>query len=283
MSLLLMVWLSVMPQGEMLLRGAIPSASDASTPVPEQGRVATGLYRNAYFGLSYPIPAGWKEQPAGPPPSDGGSYVLTQFATARAHVLVSAQDLFFSALPAAGAKELLAAVRERIEPQYEIESEPSEVMIAGRTFHRLAYKAPRSGLRWRILSTDSRCHALTFNFTGTDIAALDAAEQAMDELSLSRSAPPCVRDYDKVVERNDPFFTTNRHNTIPVRLIIDKKGRVKHAHVLSAFPEQSHAILIAVRTWRFEPYRVGGRGVEVETGVVFGVPQAARAARRIEN
>src|SRR5436190_23356852 len=129
MPLLLMLWLSVVPKGVILVKGATPSASDASTPVPEQGVVAGGRYRNAYFGLSYPIPAGWKEQPAGPPPSEGGSYVLAQFAAARANVLVMAQDLFFSYRPVADAKELVAAAREGLEPQFEIEHEPEAVTI----------------------------------------------------------------------------------------------------------------------------------------------------------
>src|SRR5215470_1503229 len=100
MLLLLMFLLStvvVVPKNQIIVKGAEPGVSDTSTPVPEGGGVADGRYRNAYFGLTYPIPAGWSEQPAGPPPSDGGSYVLTQFATTRAYVLVTAQDLFFSA------------------------------------------------------------------------------------------------------------------------------------------------------------------------------------------
>src|SRR4051794_13797697 len=109
MPLLLTLWLAVavVPKNVILVKGATPSASDASTPLPEQGKIDGGRYRNAYFGLSVPTPAGWTEQPAGPPPSDGGSYVLAQFAAARANVLVSAQDLFFSALPLDGAKELV--------------------------------------------------------------------------------------------------------------------------------------------------------------------------------
>ena len=73
MSLLFMLLLSVIPPNAILLKGATSSASDAVTPVPEQGNVAAGRYRNAYFNLSYPIPAGWTEQPAGPPPSETGS------------------------------------------------------------------------------------------------------------------------------------------------------------------------------------------------------------------
>ena len=52
MPLLLMVLLTVVVPNGILVKGAAPAASDASTPVPEEGRVADGRYRNAYFGLS---------------------------------------------------------------------------------------------------------------------------------------------------------------------------------------------------------------------------------------
>lgn len=277
MSLLLMLLLSTVPQNAIPLQGATPSASDTVTPVPEQGSFAAGRYRNPYFNLSYPIPAGWTKQPAGPPPSEAGAYALAQFALIdadqrlRAHVMITAQDFFFSLIDTDEAKELVAAMRRGLEPVYQLEGEPDQVTIAGRTFHRLRYRAPRSGLRWRILSTDVRCHALTFTLTGADDAALDAAEQAMRGLSLTGKAPLCRSDYNEVVKKTDPRFT-NRYNTIPVRLIIDAGGRVKHIHLLSAYPEQSEAILAALRTWRFKPYREGGRAVEVETGMVFGMP-----------
>jgi hypothetical protein len=283
MPLLLMVlWLSaasVVPQGEILVKGAVPSASDSSTPVPENGRVGGGQYRNPYFGLMYPIPAGWTEQPAGPPPSDAGGYVLTQFAVrdderVRAHVLVTAQDLFFAPFEAAGAKEVAAMTRGQIPIRYEFDKGPEQVQIAGRTFYRLAYKAPTSGLRWRILTTDARCHTLTFTFTGTDDATLDAAEKALATLALGGDAPACVNGYarDHVVTKTTPAFA-NRYNTIPVRVIIDAQGKIRHAHLLSAFPEQSEAILTALRDWRFQPYVVDGKAVEVETGLVFGLPR----------
>lgn len=274
MSLLLMLWLStatVVPKGVILVKGAMPGASDSSTPLPEQGMVAGGRYRNAYFGLSYPIPAGWSEQPAGPPPSDGGSYVLAQFATDRANVLLTAQDLFFTPRPMAAANELVASMRQALAPDLEIEGGLDELMIGGRRFQRLAYGAPRVGLHWRVFSTDARCHALTFTFTGTDVAALDAAERAMSGISLDPAGPACVRGYAEVVEKSEPAFTSHRHNTIPVRVIVDAKGRVKHVHLLSAFPDQSQAIIAALRTWRFKPYRRDGKAVPVETGLVFGM------------
>ncbi|HYK04634.1 MAG TPA: hypothetical protein VE974_22975 [Thermoanaerobaculia bacterium] len=279
---MMVLWLSAqgaVPKDVILVPGAVPSASDTTTPVPEAGQLGGGRYRNAYFGLTYPIPAGWTEQPAGPPPSDAGGYVLTQFATMeeqrlKAHVLVTAQDLFFAPFEAAGAKELSAMTRGQVPARYEFDKGPDQVTIAGRTFYRLAYKAPVSGLRWRIFTTDVRCHTLTFTFTGTDVAVLDAAEKALGGLALDGKAPVCVNDYarDHAVTKTTPAFA-NRYNTIPVRVIIDTEGKVKHAHLLSAFPEQSQAILTALRDWRFEPYVVDGKAVEVETGLVFGLPR----------
>ena len=282
--LLIVLWLStgtVLPKNEILVKGAVPSASDSSTPVPEAGRIGDGRYRNAYFGLDYPIPAGWTEQPAGPPPSDAGGYVLTQFAAmdgerVRAHVLVTAQDLFFVPFEATTAKDVVAKTRSLVPERYPFEKGPDEVRIAGRTFQRIAYKAPISGLHWRMFTTEVRCHALTFTFTSTEVAALDAAEKALAGLTLDGNAPACVNDYarDNVVEKVTPSFA-QRYNTIPVRVIIDAEGKVKHAHLLSAFPEQSQAILRALGEWRFKPYVVDGRAVEVETGIVFGLPRIA--------
>lgn len=285
--LLLLLWLSqttVVPEEEIVVKGAVPSASDASTPVPEEGRIGEGRYRNAYFGLTYPVPAGWIEQPAGPPPSDAGSYVLTQFALrdgerVKAHVLVSAQDLFFDPFGAAGAKDVVARMRTMVREQYEFENGPEQVTIAGRTFERLAYKGRRAKLYWRMFTTDTRCHALTFTFTGSDTAALDAAEKALAGLVLGKDAPACVHGYarEHVVQKTTPVFQ-QRYNTIPVRLIVDAEGKVKHVHLLSAFPEQSEPILKALRDWRFEPYVVGGKAVEVETGVVLGRPARSNRA-----
>jgi hypothetical protein len=278
---LLVLWLSqttVVPEGVILVKGAVASASDASTPLPEEGRIGERRYRNVYFGLTYPIPAGWIEQPAGPPPSETGSYVLTQFALVdgervKAHVLVSAQDLFFEPFQAAGAKDVVARMRTMVQERYVFEDGPEQVTIAGRTFERLAYKGRHASLHWRMFTTDTRCHALTFTFTGSDTAVLDAAEKAMAGLVLGGDAPACVNDYarDHLVERTTAAFH-QRYNTIPVRVILDAEGKVKHAHLLSAFPEQSEPILKALRDWRFEPYVVGGKAVEVETGLVFGRP-----------
>ncbi len=278
------LWLSaatVLPKNQILIKGAEPAASDSSTALPEQGRVVEGRYLNDYFGLSYPVPAGWREQPSGPPPSDSGSYVLAQFALfgpdgkrVLAHVLVTAQDLFFSARPVASAGELTRAFAANLAPEYAVERAPADVTIAGRPFTRFGYGAAAAGLHWRMLSTDARCHALTFTLTGSSDVALDAAERALSGITFDSDAevPRCVAFYafDHVMSREEPHFSVRRFNTMPVRVVIGSDGLVKHVHVLAAFPEQSQAILTALRAWRFQPYLQDGKALPVETGIVFG-------------
>ena len=49
----------------------------------------------------------------------------------KAHVLVTAQDLFFIPFAAASAKDVAAKTRSVIAERYELEKGPDEVTIAG--------------------------------------------------------------------------------------------------------------------------------------------------------
>src|SRR5580692_5164747 len=101
------------PPNVILVKGAWSSASDSVTPVPEGGSVANNVFRDAYFGMTYPLPKDWTEKYKGPPPSDTGRYVLAQIrpadtfkGPARGTILITAEDMFFTALPTANALEL---------------------------------------------------------------------------------------------------------------------------------------------------------------------------------
>ena len=94
------------PSGVILVRGAWSSASDSVTPVPEGGKVVNHVFRDEYFGMTYALPPDWTEKYKGPPPSDGGRYVLAQLSPgdafkglARGSILITAQDLFFTTVP----------------------------------------------------------------------------------------------------------------------------------------------------------------------------------------
>jgi hypothetical protein len=83
-----------------------------------------------------------------------------------------------------------------------------------------------------------------------------------------------LRTRRKRAAKVDPIFSEHRVNPVPVRVIIDKNGKVKHIEFLSAFPDQAKAISDALGQWKFKPYLQDGHPVEVETGIMFG-----RAAR----
>src|SRR6266481_1425399 len=131
-----------LPTDVILVKGAVPSASDGSTPVPESGSVTDKLYSNPYFGLSLPLPAEWYQKYYGPPPSDSGRYVLTQLEPTKAFkgpnrgtILITAQDLFFSFIPAKNALEMVNAKRSNLGNDFYLEPQPTEVSIAGRQFY----------------------------------------------------------------------------------------------------------------------------------------------------
>ena len=269
------------PAGLILVKGAWSSAAGTLSSLPEDGMVSNGRYDNAYFGLGYALGSNWTQRYQGPPPSDSGYYVLAQIEPkdpaldpALGHILIAAQDLFFSAAPVHSASEFIGYIQQHLGAEYRVERAPIKVRIANRDFVRLDYLSAIAGLHWHVLATEIRCHVVQFVFTGTRPKSMERLVESMNTVSEPiGSAPVCLKDFatpDTVLEREDPVFTESRFNPVPVRIVIDKEGRVKHIHFLSAFPEQAKSIGDALLQWRFKPYLLGGQPVEVETGMLFG-------------
>jgi hypothetical protein len=280
-----------LPTGTIMVKGAWASASDSVTPLPEGGSVADNAYTNKYFALTYALAPGWTQRYYGPPPSDTGRYVLAQIqpadtykGTSRGSILITAQDLFFTLTPAANAFELLNYDEEKLPADYNVERSVTPVSIANHSFVRFDYFSPVAELHWYVLATQIRCHMIQFVFAGHDTKLMEILIQEMDKMKLPAEASPilgtggddvpvCIKDYarpENVIERVDPIFTERRFNPIPVRIIIDKDGKVMHIHFLSAFPDQAKSITEALSQWRFKPYLRDGRPTEVETGIMFG-------------
>ncbi|HEY6923493.1 MAG TPA: energy transducer TonB [Steroidobacteraceae bacterium] len=270
------------PSGVILVKGAWSSASDQTTPVPEGGQVTNVAYNNPYFQLSFPVPQDWVKKYDGPPPSDTGYYVLAQLeprdmvkGSIRGSLMITAADLFFSPTKANTALQFVKFSRNNLQGDYKVARDPAPMTLAGRSFVRFDYFSPVAGLHWDVLATELRCHVVQFVFTSRDTKLLDhlVADLAKVKLTEDASAPVCVKGYasaENVVERVDPIFSERRFNSIPVRVIIDKEGKVKHIHFLSAFPEQAKTITEALQQWKFKPYLRDGQPVEVETGILFG-------------
>src|SRR5467141_2067600 len=280
-----------LPTGTILVKGAWSSASDSVTPLPEGGRVANNVYSNKYFGLTYALSPDWTEKYSGPPPSDSGYYVLAQIrpadtfkGTIRGSILIAVQDLFFTLTPAKNALELINNRKDSLSADYKVEQPPTVVRIANHSFVRFDYGSPVAELHWHVLATQIRCHMVQFVFTSRDTKLIESLIQEMDKMNLPVEAGPisgrggsdfpvCVKDYardENVLEKVDPVFAERRFNPVPVRIIIDKEGKVKHIHFPSAFPDQAKAITDALSQWRFRPYLRDRKPVEVETGIMFG-------------
>jgi len=293
---------SKVPEGVILVKGAWSSASDSVTPVPEGGKVANNIFTDQYFGMSYTLPRDWEQKYEGPPPSDTGRYVLAQLRTvdnfkgpARGNILITAQDMFFSPLPARNALELINYSKNNLQADYKVEMPPTQISIAGRPFTFFAYWSPVAELHWYVSATEIRCHTVELVLTSRDTKLLESLLLDMDKMKLPAETNPttgsggdglvCVKDYasgDNVIARVEPVFTEHRFNSVPVRIIIDKEGKVKHIHFLSAFPDQAKAITEALQQWRFKRYLRDGKPVEVETGIMFGRTPYMRTTARQE-
>jgi hypothetical protein len=283
--------LAKVPKDVILVKGASPSASDSVTPVPEAARVAQDAFSDPYFGITYSLPPDWTQEYDGPPPSESGRYVLAQLGPPKtkdgpnsASMLITAQDMFFTPMPATNALELTKYLRDHLQADYKVERPPTLAKIAGRSFSFFAYWSPVAELHWYVLGIQIRCHAVQFVLTSRDTKLLDRLMFDLNRMKLPAEAsatvgdgggpfPVCIRDYarrENVIARVDPVFTEHRFNPVPVRIIIDKEGKIKHIHLISAFPDQAKAITDALQQWRFKPYLSEGKPAEVETGISFG-------------
>ncbi len=279
------------PTGVLLVKGAWSSASDSVTPLPEGGSVVNHVFRDAYFGMTYVLPADWTERYKGPPPSDSGRYVLAQISPAdtfqgraRGSILIIAQDMFFTPAPAKNTWELVNYMKDNLQADYKVEISPKQTRVAGRSFIFFAYWSPAAQLHWYVLATQIRCHALEIVLSSRDTHLLKNLVAEMNTMELPAEASPtlgtgggpvpvCVEDYARgpnVIERVNPVLTEHRFNPVPARIIIDTHGKVKHIHFLSAFTDQARAITDALDQWKFRPYQQNGRPLEVETGLLFG-------------
>jgi hypothetical protein len=273
---------NAIPGEAILVKAAWSSASDSLTPVPEGGELINNVYRNEYFELAFGLSRDWTQRFEGPPPSDSGYYVLAQIepadpsqARGRGHILIAAQDMFFTLTPARNALELIDYFKDHLAIDYKVERAPTQVRIADHNFVRLDYVSPIAELHWHVLATEIRCHTVQFVFTGHDAESMERLMTKMNtmKLPMDGAAPLCIKDFastENVIEREEPAFSEPRFNPVPVRIVIDVDGRVKHIHFLRAFPEQVKSISDALGRWRFRPYVSNGHPVEVETGIMFG-------------
>src|SRR5215831_5578841 len=179
------------PEGVIIVKGAWSSASDSVTPVPEGGNVTANVYTSEYFGLTYPLSRDWIEKHKGPPPSESGSYVLAFLTPAatfkgptRGTMMITAQDMFFTPIPAANALELVNFKKDHLQSDFKMELQPTQTQIAGRPFTFYAYLAPTAELHWYVLDTEIRCHTIEFVMVSRDTKLLESLVLDLNKMKL---------------------------------------------------------------------------------------------------
>jgi hypothetical protein len=186
--------------------------------------------------------------------------------------------MFFASTPHANVAGFVDDLRQAMSgiDGMTIDREPTEVRVGSRLFHRVDFSGV--GLYRAIFTTEIRCHAVSLNITARDPELLANLASSVEKLSSigkrysDSPVPYCIENYDvpeNLVQRVEPVSVGPKFTSIPVRIIIDTEGRVKHIHVICATAEQRQNIEDALRRWKFKPYGVNGRRVEIETGLVF--------------
>ena len=279
--------------GLLLLGSSVQGDTTRRFPEPEDSGVKNGVFVAEYFGLRYPLPAGWTEDLKGPEPSATGYYSLAALKPEdglAATMQISAQDNFFAAEPVKHSTDFLVDMKQHLDPSLAPTGAVVSVEIGGRSFSRLEYSG--AGLNHSVFATEIRCHTLIISITSGSKETIAGLVQSLQKMTFSpevrsgRSSrsdapnpawPLCLRDYVSAadtVHKVDPEMTGPRYGSVPVRIIIGADGKIEHVHAIAGFPEQIQSVTGALVQWEFKPYMVDGKPVAVETGLLFQFPKA---------
>jgi hypothetical protein len=251
-----------------------PSAPTAGYPEPEGGGVWGDIYRNAYFGFRYRLPANWAEDVEGPPPSTTGYYSLAALRprdSLAATLLIAAQDNFFVNQKVQSATDFLDQVRWQLDHVLSVGAS-LQTEIAGKSFARLDYAG--AGLHHTLLATEIRCHTLIFSITSRSLEQIESVVGSLNKITFTAGdsrGPICVPEYataDHVIHRVEPQAAGPRFSSVPTRVIIGADGKVKQVHPIGGSSEQTKSIRDALSQWEFKPYLLDGKRSAVETGLI---------------
>jgi hypothetical protein len=116
---------------------------------------------------------------------------------------------------------------------------------------------------------------VSFNFSANRRDLIDTLTASLskfgaDEERAQHSDPLCQKGHarsENVVARVNPPAIAPLNIPIPVRLVIAPDGSVRHVNAIRATQEQRGGIENALAQWKFKPYDIDGRAVEIETGL----------------
>jgi hypothetical protein len=241
--------------------------------------------------MTYTLPPDWTEKCQGPPPSDLRPICIGA-AQPCGHIQRTGSRQYLDHRPRHVLHACTGRQRHRADQLHERQfagrlqsgNGAQADQDRGPLLYIICLLVAGSAVSLVCSGTQIRCHTLQIVLTSRDSKLLERLILDMNRMKLPEEASPsggggggavpvCIKNYvgdENMITRVNPVLTEHRFNPVPVRIIIDKKGKVKHIHFLSAFPDQARVITDALNQWKFKPYRRNGQPIEVETGIMFG-------------
>jgi TonB family protein len=144
-----------------------------------------------------------------------------------------------------------------------------------------------TSLRWpKVLATAAATAVLLFLFTwwqwqrGWRELELEAQGRSMESKIPRMTLPPGVME-PLLIHRVDPELPegSKKAGAVLVRVVIGRDGSVIDQQPISGPSAMQRAAMDSVRYWRFQPYRVEGAPVEVETTLAVEFQEQPADAR----
>jgi TonB family protein len=269
---------------------------DASPSSVEEGQLFGNTYRSLYFGFEMKMPEGWKVRYHG-----GLNPLLTAdpfggIVLAQAQPATGASDgpemisVSAIAIPETlGTEQAAEFLREHLQNKQGLQG-PTAITINSREFVRFDFQTRQVfGVGEQAITTQrhtalliTRAHDYFIGFSFTTVAheelpKLLSVSETIRSWSETRPPPMRVRIAQGVVagrafhqpRPNYPDDARERGITgaVVLRAVIGADGRIKDLQVVSGNPALADAAMRAVRKWRYKPYSLDGKPVEVETQI----------------
>lgn len=117
--------------------------------------------------------------------------------------------------------------------------------------------------------------------TGLAIGSLQDQSRPSAPTVSTRGSPQCVRLVsglmtDRLVKKVKPKYPAEArqegaHDMVVLRATINTRGQIADLAVLSGDVTLVEAAMEALKQWKFDPYRMKGKPVEVETLIQLNV------------
>ncbi len=289
----------------------IPRAAAQSDPSPLSGSVTNNTYSSNYFGFAYPLPAGFSditESLRRRTHQRDGVYLI--FAADRHHD-GAPNDLLFILANSKSLYKPLPSLNEFVSKttalltgidDFHIVQESAPFDFPNRKFYRETYTQSDHGTRYiTMIATEFDDYFVQWNiyansqsdvdevaasvrwatFKGTIVGVIGGIQPGTPESSAGATRVRVSQAVSQalLVKRVQPSYPDTARQTglqgkVVLNVLVGREGNVENVTVISGHPFLLQSALDAVKMWKYRPYLLAGKPVEIETTVTleFALP-----------